>query len=117
MPPVRCAPGVRHGAGQRGRTARATRGGDRAVVPRDPREEPAGAPHAQGGAQRRLRRAGRAPGAGRQRDAPLLHDRGGQGGPARLPREAQAGVREVPETAVTPALETLQKQLKKLPQA
>src|SRR5262249_38981478 len=46
---------------------------------------------------------GRHPGAGRQRHHALLHDGGGAGRAQRLPREAQAPVREVPEAAVSEA--------------
>ena len=52
--------------------------------------------------QRGRRRPRRHPAARRRRDAPLLHERGGAGGQARLPREAPARLRPVPEAAVTP---------------
>ena len=53
----------------------------------------------QGRDQRRLRRPGRPAGARRQRDAALLHDRGGPRGQGSVPREAQARLLEVPAAA------------------
>ena len=41
------------------------------------------------------------PAAGARRQPPLLRERGGAGGPRRLPREAPARLREVPEAAVS----------------
>ena len=52
--------------------------------------------------QRRHRRPGRDPAARRRRHAPLLHDRGGPGGPQRLPREAPARLRQVPQAPLRP---------------
>ena len=43
------------------------------------------------------------PAAGPRRQPPLLRERGGAGGPRRLPGEAPAGLREVPEAAVSGA--------------
>ena len=63
--------------------------------------QPARDPLPQGRLQRRLRRAGGHPGAGRQRDAALLHDRGGAGGPRRLPREAPARLLALPMASVS----------------
>ncbi len=67
---------------------------------RDPREQPDGAALPQGRPQRRLRRPGRAPGAGRQRHLAVLHDRGGARGERSLPREAEARLQEVPPLSV-----------------
>ena len=39
----------------------------------------------------------------RQRDPALLHERGGEGREERLPREAQAGLQEVPAGSLSPA--------------
>ena len=50
--------------------------------------------------QRRHRRAGRPPGVRRRRDAALLPDRRGAGGPHGLPREAQARLPQVPAAAL-----------------
>ena len=55
LPPVRRAAGARHGARQRGRPARAARGGDRRVVPRDARPLPLRAAPAEGELPRRTR--------------------------------------------------------------
>ena len=79
--------------------ARQARAGDRAVVPRDARRLPLRAAPAQGELQRRRGRPGRHPAAGPRREPALLHERGGAGGPQRLPREAQARLREVPHRA------------------
>ena len=70
--------------------ARGARGGDGRVVPRDAAAQPARAAHDQGVVQRGRRRPRRHPAARGRRDAPLLHERGGAGGQARLPREAHA---------------------------
>ena len=51
--------------------------------------------------QRGRRRPRRHPAARRRRHAPLLHGRRGAGGQARLPREAQARLRPVPEAPVS----------------
>ena len=64
-------------------------------------QQPARAPLPEGRAQRRLRRAGGPPGPRRRRDPALLHERGGQGRPRRLPREARARLLGVPAAAVT----------------
>src|SRR5262249_55235536 len=101
-PAVRRKGGPRHGARQHRRAARRPRGRDGEVVPRDPPALADGAPLPQGGLQRRLRRPGRPAGARRQRDAPLLHDRGGPRGEGGLPAEAQAAVQQVQEAPVTP---------------
>ena len=58
---------------------------------------------AEGGVQRRHRRARGRPAAGRRRDAPVLHDGGGAGGARRVRREARPGLLEVPEAAVSRA--------------
>src|SRR5262249_26996405 len=92
--------GARHGAGQRRRAARAARGRVGPVGPRDPREEPDGAAIPQGGLQRRHRRAGRPPAAGWRRDAAVLPDRRGEGGPGRGRRAAEAGLLPVPALPV-----------------
>jgi naphthoate synthase len=49
------------------------------------------------GLQRRHRRPGRGPAAGRRRHPPVLHDRGGPGGPRRLPREAPPDFAKFPK--------------------
>ncbi len=70
---------------------------------RDARRVAAGAADAQGLAQRRGRRPRRHPAARRRRDAALLHDRGGAGGPRRLQGQAPSRVREVPQAPMTPS--------------
>ena len=55
----------------------------------------------EGELQRGRGRPGRDPAAGPRREPPLLRERGGAGGPRRLPREAPAGLREVPEAALS----------------
>ena len=62
--------------------------------------QPAGPAHVEGIDERGRRRARRHPAARRRRDLALLHDRGGSRGQARVPREARAGLRSVPEAAV-----------------
>src|SRR6266540_3835753 len=99
--PVRRPAGPGHGAGQHGGAARRAGGDHGRVVPQDPGEEPAGAAAAQGRPQRRLGRPGGHPAARRRRHPALLHDRGGPGGPQRLPREAPARLRQVPAPALT----------------
>src|SRR5262249_37196896 len=64
-------------------------------------KEPARAALSQGRVQRRHRRSGGAPGARRQRHAPLLPERGGARGSRRLPREAAAGFLALPAAPVT----------------
>ena len=54
-----------------------------------------------GGLQRRRRRPGRAPAARRRRHHALLHDRGGPGGPQRLPGAPPARLRPLPPAPVT----------------
>jgi len=76
-------------------------GHDRGVVPADAAAQPARAPHAQGVAQRRRRRARRHPAARGRRDAPLLPERRGPGGPQRLRGEAAPRLRQVSQAAVT----------------
>src|SRR5205085_7004247 len=56
---------------------------------------------AQGQLQRGRGRAGRDPAAGSRHQPALLHERGGAGGARRVPAEAQAGLLEVPATAVS----------------
>ena len=46
------------------------------------------------------------PAAGPRRQPPLLRERGGAGGPRRLPGEAPARLREVPQAAVTAAAQS-----------
>ena len=69
------------------------------------RQQPDRAALPQGGAQRRLRRPGRAAGTRRQRDAALLHVRGRPGRQERVPREAQARLPQVPALPLTPPAE------------
>src|SRR5205807_3022886 len=57
---------------------------------------------AQGQLQRHGGRADRPPAAGPRRQPPLLHERGGPGGPRRLRAEAQARFRQVPQAPVSP---------------
>ena len=56
---------------------------------------PDGAALPEGGDERRLRRSGGSPGTGGQRDAAVLHDAGGAGGAAGVPRETEARFLEV----------------------
>ena len=98
VPAVRRAGGLRHGAREHRCPARGARGGDGRVVPHDARAQPARAAHDQGVVQRGGRRARRHPAARGRRHAALLHGRGGAGGQARVPREAQARLRPVPES-------------------
>ena len=81
--------GARHGAREHRRAARGARGGDGALVPRDARALAVRAAAAEGELQRRRGRAGRHPAARPRRQPPLLHERGGAGGPRRLPRAAR----------------------------
>ncbi len=76
------------------------------VVPRDARPQRARAAHDQGVVQRGRRRPRRHPAARGRRDAPLLHERGGAGGPAGVRGEAQARLREIPETALMSSVPT-----------
>src|ERR1700694_337725 len=85
------------GARQPGRPARAARGGDRRGLRAHARDESPRPATAQGRLQRRHRWSGRHTTAGRGRDPPLLHERGGQG---RLRGKAEAGFREVPAPPV-----------------
>src|SRR5262249_53755596 len=101
LPAVRRAGRAADGPGQHGGAARQARTGDREVVPRDARAEPAGVAAAQVELQRGPRRAGRRAGARRQRDAALLHERRGQGGQGGLPRAPQARLQAVQEAAVS----------------
>ena len=55
----------------------------------------------EGELQRGRGRPRRDPAAGPRRQPPLLRKRGGAGGPGRLPGEAPAGLREVPEAALS----------------
>ena len=64
---------------------------------------PMAAAPAEGELQRRGGRAHRPAAALPRRDAALLHDRGGPGGPQRLPAGPQAGLLQVPEAAVSAA--------------
>ncbi len=59
LPAVRRADGARLGVGEHRRAPRGARGRDRVVVPRDAADEPAVAPAAEGGFERRDGRAGR----------------------------------------------------------
>src|ERR1700676_2606220 len=88
------------GARQPGRPARAARGGDRRGLRAHARDESPRPATAQGRLQRRHRWSGRHTTAGRGRDPPLLHERGGPGGPGRLRGKAEAGFREVPAPPV-----------------
>src|SRR5213079_1809238 len=101
VPPVQRPGGARHGPREHGRTARGAGGGDRALVPRDARAVALLAAAAQGQLQRHGGRPRRPPAAGPRRQPPLLHERGGPGGPRRLRAEAQARLRQVPETSVS----------------
>src|SRR5918996_944211 len=73
---------------------------DGGLVSQDAGQEPAGPAPPQGGLQRRHRRPGWHPAAGRRRHPALLHERGGQRGARRLRREAAARLREVPPAAL-----------------
>ena len=77
------------------------RGHHRRMGARAPREVPAGAAAVEGRLQRRRRRPGRRPAAGRGRHAPLLHVGGGAGGPRRVPAAARPRLLALPETAMT----------------
>ena len=81
----------------------AARAGDRQVVSRDARAVAVRAADAQGELQRRRGRPRRHPAARPRRQPPLLHERGGAGGAQRVPREAQAGLLEVPAPGVMSA--------------
>jgi dihydroxynaphthoic acid synthetase/1,4-dihydroxy-2-naphthoate octaprenyltransferase len=81
--------------------ARASRGRDRGLVPRAPPDEPARAPAPEGRVQRGRGRPGGRAAPGRRRDAPVLHDGRGAGGPRRLRAEARSRLLPVPEAAVT----------------
>src|SRR5262249_32857949 len=98
---IRRARGPRDGPGESRRTARSPRAGHDRVVPRHPRQQPARAALPEGRLQRRHRRAGGAPGAGGQRDAALLPERGGTRGTRRVPREATARLLALPAPSVT----------------
>ena len=88
--------GARDGARQRGRPARRARARDGRLVPRDVEPLAARAAAAEGELQRRRGRARRAAAALPRRDAALLHDRGGPGGPQRLRRGPPPRLLEVP---------------------
>src|SRR5690606_12049081 len=66
---------------------------DRRLVPRDAGDVAVRAAAAEGELQCLRGRAGRHPAARPRRQPPLLRQRGGPGGPRRLPREAPAGLR------------------------
>ena len=76
--------GARHGTGQLRGAVRAARGRDRAMVPRDARQQSDRPALPESGAERRLRRTGGPAGTGGQRDAAVLPVRGRSGGPQRL---------------------------------
>src|SRR5581483_1965355 len=92
--------GTGDGAGERGRTGRRARARDGGVVPRDERPLPARPATSQGELQRRRGRARRPPAALPRRDAALLHDGGGPGGPQRVRGAPQARLRQVPEASL-----------------
>ena len=77
------------------------RGRDRGLVPPDAVAVAAGAAHAEGRPARRRRRPGRAPAVRRRRHDALLHERGGPGGPQRLPGAPPAGLRPLPPPPVS----------------
>ena len=90
------------GTRERRRAARAARGRDRANgAARCCAMSPLALRAAEGGVQRRRRRARRRAAARRRRDAPLLHDRGGAGGPRRVRAEARPRLLAVPQAAVS----------------
>src|SRR5918997_359974 len=103
VPPVRRAGGARDGPRQHGRPARAARGGDRRLVPRDARALPLRPAASQGELQRQRGRPGRPPAARPRRQPPLLRQRGGPGGARGLQGEAKPGLRQVSEAAVSGA--------------
>ena len=70
---------------------------------RDARAVPVRAAPAEGELQRRRGRAGGHPAARPRREPAVLRKRGGAGGPRRLPREAQARLRPLPQARVTEA--------------
>ena len=72
-----------------------------ALVPRDARALAVRAAAPEGQLQRHRGRADRAPAARPRHESPLLRQRGGAGGPRRLPGEAQAGLRQVPAPPVS----------------
>src|SRR4029079_1237521 len=71
------------------------------LVPRDARALAVLAEAPEGQLQRGRGRPRGHPAAGPRRQPALLRERGGAGGPRGLPREAPAGLREVPEAALT----------------
>ena len=81
--------------------ARRPRARDGRLVPRDGRPLPPLAAAAQVELQRHRGRPRRHPAALPRRDAALLHDGGGPGGPQRLPAGTQPGLLQVPEEALT----------------
>src|SRR5918997_5055812 len=101
VPPVRRRGGARDGPGEHGRPARATRGGDRGVVPRDARALPLRAPAPEGELPRVRGWHGRPPAARARRQPPLLRQRGSARGPRGVQGKAPPGFRQVSEAAVS----------------
>src|SRR5918992_1794664 len=101
VPPVRRRGGARDGPGEHGRPARATRGGDRGVVPRDARALPLRAPAPEGELPRLRGWHGRPPAARARRQPPLLRQRGSARGPRGVQGKAPPGFRQVSEAAVS----------------
>ena len=89
------------GPGQRSRAAGRPRVRDGRLVPSDAVVVAAGAAHAEGRTARRRRRTGRPPAVRRGRHHALLHERGGPGGPQRLPGAPAARLRPLPPPTVT----------------
>ena len=93
--------GARHGPREPRGAARGARGGDCRLVPGDASALAFLAEAPEGELQRGRGRPRRDPAAGPRRQPALLRERGGAGGPGRLPGEAPAGLREVPEAALS----------------
>src|SRR3954469_3039427 len=102
VPPVRRRGGPRDAHGQRRRAARAPRGGDRRLVPRDARALAFRAADDEGELPRRGGRLRRHPAARARRQPPLLRQRRGEGGPRGLQGQAPARLRDVPQAALSP---------------
>src|SRR4051812_37284863 len=101
VPPVRRPAGLGDGARQHGRAARAARGGDRAVVPRDARAVAVRAAAGEGELPRPRGRLRGHPAAGPRREPALLRVRGGPGGARGLQAEAHPRLLGVPAPAVS----------------